>query len=398
MRILFLTPQLPYPPRQGTAIRNYHLMAGLAARHEIALLSFIEPDQSLAAAEPLRALCCRLEAIPTPLRRLSDRLRGLILSSQPDMALRLASPVFTARLAAWLETERFDVVQIEGIEMAPYLDTVASAPGQPLIVYDDHNAEYVLQERAFRSDLRQPSRAHAAAYSFVQWRRLRRYEAAICRRADRVVACSAADATALQRIVPGLLVHVVPNGVDTATYQPQPVPPVASLVFTGKMDFRPNVDAALWLVGDILPRIRQAWPEVTLALVGQRPGPAVARLAREPGVTVTGRVDDVRPYIAGAAVYVAPLRMGGGTRLKLLEAMAMGAAIVSTRLGAEGLPVEAGRHLLLADDAADFANAVLSLLSDPAQRSALGREAHRLAEAEFDWSRIVPRLEAVYGI
>jgi len=314
------------------------------------------------------------------------------------MALRLASPVFTARLAAWLETERFDVVQIEWIEMAPYLDTVASAPGQPLIVYDDHNAEYVLQERAFRSDLRQPSRAHAAAYSFVQWRRLRRCEAAICRRADRVVACSAADATALQRIVPGLLVHVVPNGVDTATYQPQPVPPVASLVFTGKMDFRPNVDAALWLVGDILPRIRQAWPEVTLALVGQRPGPAVARLAREPGVTVTGRVDDVRPYIAGAAVYVAPLRMGGGTRLKLLEAMAMGAAIVSTRLGAEGLPVEAGRHLLLADDAADFANAVLSLLSDPAQRSALGREAHRLAEAEFDWSRIVPRFEAVYGI
>ncbi|MER3514494.1 MAG: glycosyl transferase family 1, partial [Chloroflexota bacterium] len=150
---------------------------------------------------------------------------------------------------------------------------------------------------------------------------------------------------------------------------------MASLVFTGKMDFRPNVDAALWLAHDILPRVRQAHPEATLAIVGQRPSPAVARLAKQPGVIITGRVEDVRPYIAGAQVYVAPLRMGSGTRLKLLEAMAMGAAIVSTRLGAEGLPVESGRHLLLADTSADFAQAVTALLDAPAQRQALGRAA-----------------------
>lgn len=397
MRLLFLTPQLPYPPQQGTAIRNYHLIASLAARHEVSLLSFAEPDQALDAARPLWALCRRLEAVPTPTRRLADRLRGLMLSGWPDMALRLASPAYAARLSAWLQEERFDVVQIEGIEMARYLDAIPPGPGRPLIVYDDHNAEYVLQERAFRSDSLRPHRLHAALYSLVQWRRLRRYEAEVCRRADRVIACSAADAAALRRIAPDLRVHVIPNGVDTAAIRPQPAAPVATLVFTGKMDFRPNVDAAIWLVRDILPRVRQARPDATLALVGQRPSPAVARLAAQPGVIVTGRVEDARPYIAGAQVYVAPLRMGSGTRLKLLEAMAMEAAIVSTSLGAEGLPVESGRHVLLADDAASFAAAVVALLGDPARRVALGQEARRLVEAEFDWRSILPRLEAVYG-
>lgn len=397
MRLLFLTPQLPYPPEQGTAIRNYHLIAGLAHRHEVSLLSFTDPEQRLEAAQPLRALCHRLEVVPAPTRRFTDRLRGLLLSGWPDMALRLASPAFAARLADWLREERVDLVQIEGIEMARYLDTILSASRRPRVVYDDHNAEYVLQERAFRSDIRQPGRLHAAFYSFIQWRRLRRYEAAICQQVDRVIACSAADAAALRRLLPNLQVHILPNGVDTTFFRPQAAPPVASLVFTGKMDFRPNVDAALWLAHDILPRVRQAHLEATLAIVGQRPSPAVARLAEQPGVIVTGRVEDVRPYIAGAQVYVAPLRMGSGTRLKLLEAMAMGAAIVSTRLGAEGLPVESGRHLLLADTSADFAQAVIALLDAPAQRQALGQAARQLVEAEFDWARIVPQLEAIYG-
>jgi glycosyltransferase involved in cell wall biosynthesis len=313
------------------------------------------------------------------------------------MGLRLASPAFAARLSAWLSAERFDVVQIEGIEMARYLGVVLAAGDRPCLVFDDHNAEYVLQERAFRSDIRRPARLHAGLYSFVQWRRLCRFEAEICRLTDRVITCSAADAAALRRIAPEARIHVIPNGVDTTAFRPQPAEAVATLVFTGKMDFRPNVDASLWLVEEILPRIRQAQPGATVVLVGQRPSPAVARLAAVPGVVITGRVEDVRPYIAGAQVYVAPLRMGSGTRLKLLEAMAMGAAIVSTRLGAEGLPVESGRHLLLADDAADFATAVIALLNDRTQGTALGREARRLVETEFDWRSIIPRLETVYG-
>jgi sugar transferase (PEP-CTERM/EpsH1 system associated) len=397
MRILFLTPQLPYPPEQGTTIRNYHLMRGLADRHDLSLLTFAEPDQDLTATDTLRSFCRQIEVVPAPQRRLADRLRGLLLSRWPDMALRLTSPAFARRLSGWLSERCFDVVQIEGIEMARYLEAAASAPDHPCIVYDDHNAEYVLQERAFRSDILRPARLHAALYSFIQWRRLRRYEAEVCRRADRVVTCSAADAAALRRIAPEVQVAVVPNGVDTVTFQPQDAAPVASMVFTGKMDFRPNVDAALWLTDDILLRVRRAQPDATLALVGQRPGAAVARLAGRSGVLVTGRVADVRPYIAGAQVYVAPLRMGSGTRLKLLEAMAMGAAIVATRLGAEGLPVESGRHLLLADNAAEFARAVISLMNDAERRAALGREARRLVEGEFDWRRIVPRLERVYG-
>jgi glycosyltransferase involved in cell wall biosynthesis len=161
------------------------------------------------------------------------------------------------------------------------------------------------------------------------------------------------------------------------------------------MDFRPNVDAMLWFGQGVLPLIHRRRPQVKLAIVGQRPHPRLASLRDVPGVTITGRVADVRPYIAGATVYVAPLRVGGGTRLKLLQAMAMGAAIVATSLGAEGYPVAHGRELLLADTPGDFAQAVLTLLDDAERRAALGVAARRFV-ATYSWDTLVPQLEMLY--
>jgi len=400
MDILFLTPQLPYPPHQGTALRNWGLIAHLAPRHRVGLLSFLAPGQDPHPAPPLAAACTSIETVPQPTRPLARRLRDLALTPLPDMALRLESPLFRARLADWLAHQPFDVVHIEGIELAPYLDLLEKTTPRPLILFDDHNCEYLLQKRAFLTDLTNPLRWHGAAYSFIQWRRLQRYEAHVCRRADRVVAVSQADAAALQALLPELDPLVIPNGIEIAAYPPN-LPPApgmgaAALVFTGKMDFRPNVDAVLWFARQVLPRVRQKAPQAHLWVVGQRPHRRLAPLQKDPAVTVTGWVEDTRPYIAGAAVYVAPLRMGGGTRLKLLEAMAMGKAVVATRLGAEGFPVTNGQELLLADTPEAFADAVVALLQNPDRRTSLGQAARRFVQTGYDWPVLIPRLEVAY--
>lgn len=400
MRVLFLTPQVPYPPRQGAALRNWGLISDLATRHEVAILSFLSPGQSLEQADRLRA-ACRIETVPLAVRTFRDRLRSMLTTRQPDMALRLASELYAQRLADWLTRESFDVVHVGGIEMAPYLGVLEAARPRPLVVFDNLNCEYLLQKQAFLTDLRAPARWPGAAYSFVQWRRLRRYEARVCRRADRVLAVSDADAAALRKLVPGLDVAVVPNGVDTQVYRPDtpnPKPQISkdALVFTGTMDFRPNVDAVLWFARKVLSRVRAQVPEAHFLVVGQRPHRRLDELRGAPAVALTGWVEDARPYIAQAAVYVAPLRIGGGTRLKLLEAMSMGKPVVATRLGAEGYPVTDGRELLLADTPADFAAAVVALLRAPERRVELGRVARAFVEQQYDWRAIVPRVEAVY--
>jgi sugar transferase (PEP-CTERM/EpsH1 system associated) len=403
-RILVLTPQFPYPPHQGTTIRNYNLIAGLALRHEVHLLSFGHPAER--HGTPLDDLCHSVQVVQPPQRSTRQRVKGLLLSPLPDMAQRLPSPEFEAALAATLDREVPDVVEVEGIELAQYLFQIAgrrAGKPHPLLVFDDHNAEYILQQRAFETDARQPRRWIGAAYSLVQWLRLRSYERRACLAADRVVVVSEADARAIRRLVPGLDLAVVPNGVDVEFYS-APIPPLEAhagpgqqdMVFTAKMDFRPNVDAVLWFAQKVLPLVRQEMPEARFWVVGQDPHPRLAPLARDPAVVLTGWVEDVRPYIAGAGVVVIPLRIGGGTRLKVLEAMAMSKAIVSTTLGCEGFDLASGQELVLADAPAGFAAALLDLLRDPGRRERLGRVARRFAASRYDWGMIVPRLEQTY--
>ncbi|MGH2524626.1 MAG: glycosyltransferase, partial [Anaerolineales bacterium] len=222
MNLLFLTPQLPYPPHQGTAIRNWGLIKGLAARHTVTLLSFAEPGQSADAPE-LRAACQRIVTLPTPHRSRAARLRTL-LSPHPDLARRLWSPEFAQVLTNLLRHSTFDVMHLEGLEMAPYLLTVVSdhkpqsAIGNRQSVYDAHNAEHALQRRAFLTDVRQPARWPAALYSWLQIPRLKKFEAEVCREASRVTCVSAEDAAALQRLVPSLNPMIIPNGIDVEDY------------------------------------------------------------------------------------------------------------------------------------------------------------------------------------
>jgi glycosyltransferase involved in cell wall biosynthesis len=409
-RFLALTPQVPNPTQQGAAIRNWNLLTHIAQRYTIDVLTFGNPGDSEGPrqrpglpGEPWS----RLITVPPPRRTPGRRLGALMLSGQPDMADRLWSPLYLGQLADLLRREPYDVIQGEGIELARYLHPIARhrpAGGGPLLVFDDHNAEYVLQQRAARNDLRRAATLLAGSYSAVQWRRLRWFEARTMALCDLTICVSEVDAAALQAIAPSRPLLVAPNGVDVAYYSPEGLPrerPRFDVIFSGSMDYRPNIDAAHWFVGEVWPLVkreqdpRRSRP-LRFALIGRNPPTEITGLVRHAGVNVTGSVADDRPYFAGATVYVVPMRYGGGIRLKLLNALAMGCAVVSTSAGIEGVDVCHDEHLLIADTAEEFAVAIGRLLDDPELRARLGAAGRAYVREHFDWATIAARVLAGY--
>jgi len=403
VRVLVLAPQIPWPPHQGTTLRNFNIVRQIARRHQVTVVGFGDPGGPYA---PLADLGVAVVAVPPPPRRsVATRLGELLTTCAPDLSRRLASRAMDARLASIARGEMgaFEVVQIEGLEMAAHGLAVHAAlrrrDPRVRLIYDAHNAEWVLQHRAWRADLGRPRGWPGAAYSAVQTWKLRRFERRVLRAADGVVAVSAADEAALRDLGPLGPVALVPNGVDTELYRPanpELVDP-ALCVFTGKMDFRPNVDAMAWFRQAVWPRVRQARSDARLAIVGRDPSARVVALA-DPGmgVEVTGAVPDVQPWLARAGVVVVPLRVGGGTRLKVLEAMAMGKAIAATSLGVEGLDLAPGREVVVADDPAALARGVADLMSDADLRRRLGERARARAVADYRWEALVPAIERLY--
>lgn len=305
----------------------------------------------------------------------------------------------------------YDAVHLEGFEVAhvalgpdalfrtarrdPLV--VAGSGRPPVVVFDDHNAEFMLQSSASMLDRRVPRRWVRAAYSAVQASRLRRRESLYAAAADLCVSVSPEDGAHLSSVVPGLFPLVVPNGIDVASF-PLPVPsPVPTVFFSGKMDYRPNVDACEWFVEQVLPLVRGAVPGMRVVLAGRDPTLSVRALASD-GVEVTGFLTEpaMRAGLGQAWVAVVPVRMGSGTRFKVLEAMAAGVPVVSTSFGAAGSGVVDGVHGRLADDAAGFAGAIIELLGDPVARRRLADRARDLARSRHDWSVIVPRLVDAY--
>ncbi|MEK7443017.1 MAG: glycosyltransferase [Chloroflexota bacterium] len=390
MKLLFLTPQLPHPPKQGTAIRNWGLIKSLALRHEITLLSF---DDTNFISDELRGTCKEIQTVHLPHRTFTHRLRDLIFSPLPDLAHRLASKEFSEKLQSLITNYKFGALFVEGLELTPYLITNYQLP---ITIFDAHNAETVLQRRAFANDIRNLKRLPAALYSLIQTRKLAVFEAKVCRAVNHVTCVSLEDAEALRSLVPTLNPIIVPNGIFLSDYTSDFQLPTSNfqLVFTGKMDYRPNIDAVVWFAHDIFPKIKNEIPEAQFVIVGQKPTQAVKRLESINGIKVTGAVNDIRPHIGGATVYAAPLRMGGGTRFKLLEAMAMKKPIVSTTIGAEGFAIRNEHEMLIADDADSFAQAVITLLRDESKRRALSEVGYEFVK-RYDWGEIVPRIEKI---
>lgn len=411
MRILFLAPYLPFPPRGGGQQRIYHLLRGAAERHDVHLLTLIPPDLPSAQADAALAALgefCSVEAVAAPRHTSARRLRTLIGSWQPDMVLRGASPPFAHALDALLGRFDFDVIQAESIEMAQYGRNTTNNPtssgrSQPLFCYDAFNAEYLLQRRAFLADLRRPRSLPLAGYSLIQWRKLLRYERGLGRRFDLLFAVSRDDRQTLARVAPGARIEVVPNGVDTEHFRRGRVDGVDAvgfqpfLLFTGTLDFRPNVDAVTWFVRTIWPALHRRRPRLRFCVVGQRPAPQILELGRVPGVEIVGPVADIRPWFEAAAAYVLPMRIGGGVRLKLLETWSMELPCVTTTMGAEGVPeLEPGRHALVADESAAFAAEVERLLDDGELARRIAAAARSLVVAAYDWRPIVTRMERAW--
>lgn len=402
MHILMLTPSLPYPPHQGGALRNFGILRGLHnAGHIITLLSFADAGTSSIDIEgtPLRQLCDRVETVTPPPRSKSQRLRDLAFTQQPDLARRLESPVFREHLRDLLANTRFDLIQFEGLEMAVYLSLSRQLQPVARLVYDAHNAEHALQQAIANVESESRNRIPAALYSRVQARRIARFERTICTQADAVIAVSPEDAGALRSFRTDGKIHILANGIfaDDYTAPDQGVDLGGdALVFTGKMDYRPNIDAVQWFATDILPSIRARCPEARLYVVGQKPHASLQTLRSDDAVEVTGWVDKVQPFLHAAQVYVAPLRMGSGTRLKILEAMASGCAVVATPAAVAGLDAETRAAVIVVESAAPFAESVIRLLENPIERQTLGKQAQAVARKHYDWSALIPGLLAIY--
>ncbi len=398
MKILLLTPDLPYPSESGAALRNIGILRGLhAAGHRVSLLSFADQPE-IDASNPLWKLCDTVEAVGLPRRGKATRLLQLARGDSADMELRLHSPDFAQALGRLLHESDFDLIQFSGLELGCYAELILQQRKRAKVVYDALNAEAELQRLIAAVDRRDPRRLPAALYSTIQGRRLTRFEREICRCVDAVIAVSDEDRRFLSAH-DGAPCFVLPNGVNAADYAPPPgnKRDPKLLVFSGKMDYRPNVDAIEWLCRSILPLARQHERRIRLRVVGRNPHPRLQALAQDAGVEITGWVEAVQPHLHQAAVYVAPLRMGSGTRLKLLQAMAAGCAVASTPVGAAGLSDALRDALVIADDAPAFAREIALLLGDETRRRDLGERAQELATRHYDWSALMPRLLRAYA-
>jgi glycosyltransferase involved in cell wall biosynthesis len=283
---------------------------------------------------------------------------------------------------------------MEGVDLcvADFLVAMPNLPARtpmPVVLFE-HNVEYMIWKRLHEVEKRPWRRALLG----LEWRKMRHYEAKACARAGLTVAVSEADRALLATNAPGADIRAIGTGVDTTYFHLNgAVEAPASLVFTGSMDWYPNEDAILYFIDAILPQLRREVPGLSLAVVGRDPTDRLRAACAAAEVQVTGTVADVRPHVAEAAIYVVPLRIGGGTRLKIFEALAMGKAVVSTRVGAEGLPIVSGQHFLQADSPADFAQAVVALLKDPDRRHALGLAGRRLVEERYSWTQVTRQFE-----
>jgi sugar transferase (PEP-CTERM/EpsH1 system associated) len=394
MRILWLNAGLLLPLDKGGKLRTWHLMRHLARRHRITYLSFADRDVRAADKDGMREVCERLEVVP---RRTAAKgsfafyagAAASLVDPLPYAAGRYRSRAYAHAVRRLLATGSFDLVVCDFLVPAVNMPRTLPCPS----VVFTHNVEAAI----WRRHSEQQTNPIRRMLFHQQWRRMLRFEGSTLGRFDQILAVSDTDRTTFQQLYQHDLrapIVTVATGVDTSFFSPRgnPVAP-RHLVFTGSMDWIPNEDAMKHFCADVLPLVRAKEPDVTLSIVGRAPTPAVQRLADISGVEVTGRVDDVRDHIGRAAVYVVPIRIGGGTRLKIFEAMAMGKAVVSTTIGAEGLPVTDGRDVVIADAPTQFADAVVTLLRDRSRREALEHAARELVITHYDWATVAGQLE-----
>ena len=389
MRILLLTLVVPNPPDSGPKIKTHYVLRYLAQHHEVTLVSFVRSAAEVAAAHELEGLCKSVHTVPIQRSRPRDAayLLASFFSARPFLMLRDESAPMRRLLRQLVARERFDLVHADQLNMAQF----GLPTGLP-VVLDEHNAVWTIFRRLAEQE-------HGAKWLLLEleWRRLKRYEGRVCRDSAAVMSVSAEDRAALEAAGAPRDMPIIPIAVEVAGIQPvQRHPNAQGILSMATMYWPPNIDGVLWFAREVLPLIRPAKPDAPFYIVGARPPAEVQALALDASVEVTGYVEDPQPYLESSALMVVPLRAGGGMRVKILEALARGIPVVSTTIGAEGIDVTPDEHLLIADEPAEFAAAVVRLLRDRAFADQLAASGRRHAISRYDWRAVCPAIEPVY--
>lgn len=397
MNILWLNTKIMFPLDQGGRIRTYHTLKYLSRRHAVAVVSLVNLPGEAMAIPAMSKVCSELHVVPfrRTSRRGSARFYWQLCRNLPSRW-----PFSMARYRSRTMLEKVSTILRQGLASGPvdvvvcdFLPPAVNLPRRvavPLVLFA-HNVEGLLWRRLAEGQTGRLRRRYFAA----QARRMCAREADLARRAALVIAVSPDDREAFRREYGVEDVEAVPTGVDVAFYAgDEALPAEPELVFVGSMDWMPNEEGAGFLIERVLPLVRRSVPKARLTIVGKSPSVRLRKMAAAAGgVAVTGRVDDVRPYVRRARAVVVPLMVGGGTRIKIFEALAAGRPVVSTTIGAEGLPVTHGRDILIADSAPDFAEAVVEVLTDDELARHLGEAGRALVEEAFDWPRVAAAFE-----
>ncbi len=388
MKILHIAPYSPAPPNFGGAIRIYHILKGLSRRHEVTFVTVGgRPEKELLDlhfGDSVRSINVVRPHSRSFMSRRWNIVLGALLNRRSFLFQTASATDMQSTLDRLCETEDFDVALMEFPSVGQF-----RLPKGVIRILDEHNVEFSNLERMHRTAVN-PFRK---AIFFRESRKLLREELDICREVDAILTTSVNDKTILDSALPSKDKFVIPNGVETEYFSPsdEEVEPF-SMVFTGTMDYFPNQDAIIYFTEKIFPLIKKSEPAAKLYVVGKNP-PASLMEKNSEDIVVTGTVSDVRPYARKAAVYVVPLRMGSGTRLKILEGLSMKKAIVTTSIGCEGLDVEDGINVDIADDPVAFAAKVITLFRDPERATRLGESGYRLVKDKYDWEAVAHHLD-----
>lgn len=397
MRVLWVSHIIPYPPKSGVHQRSYNLLRAVAMQHEVDLVAFVqEPWLEIFYASREEAIedCgrhlgafCRtvrfvsIEKLARPLGKLRTAIEGLFFTQCYTIRwLQTASA--RKQFAELSQLATYDLAHFDTLSLAPFRPLFSSVPA----TLGHHNVESQILQRRAQNEASWLKRW----YFYQESRRVRRYEARVANSFVRHIACSELDCGRLRAIAPGINAIEIPNGVDVGYFCPTGVATAnKSLIFVGSLNWYPNVDAVLFLLREIWPLLQARVPDVTLDIIGSAPPPSVLRLASSlPDVRVHGFVDDVRPLIDGAAVYVCPIRDGGGTKLKLLDAFAMAKCVVAHPISCEGIEVVPTRHVLMAETAVEFADCIQNALDNLILRESIGKAARELVVERYSFVKI----------
>ncbi len=391
LRILWLKTGPLHPLDTGGKLRTYHMLRELSREHVVTYLSLCPPDTDPGVLSAASEYSTSQKWIPwreTPKRSarfFAELGSNFVFSRNPYVIDKYHSAEMAAAIRQFDAAGAHDLIVCDFLTPAVNLFSGAKRSAMPTLLFQ-HNVESLIWQR-----MRDTAHGAKRAYLHTQWKRMQRFETEACARCEGVVAVSDADCD-LMRSELGLrnVLGSVPTGVDTEYFaNPAATPRPGSLVFLGSMDWMPNIDGARWFASEIWPRIKAEAPGTTLTIVGRRPTPEIQKLAAtDPAIRVTGTVDDVRPYLAEAELMIVPLRVGGGTRIKIFEGMAAGVPVISTRIGAEGLSVTDGENIVLADEPEAFARKTIDILADVQKRRTIAESGCRLVREHFSWRAV----------